>query len=935
VVPKQDLQNEKSPDHEYAKRQERMFRIVANSKSSYGVRMMDFHSFLGEYYGAQTLASYEALYNEIKSASPEELEAQTSETTGVLGSKFPNWENKFIALLPSSLISLSEQKYIFNKYFLESLGGLETEINENPTAQEIFESHGDKEVTIYDSGVAITGKIIGVHAPSNSVMLQVGNKKKGFPVEKFKSLTTYVKPVVQSFSSINFLMYAMTENNLQNPSALAKFNAEGNADKNGGYALIGNLLRDSAYKNAPAANELRKIIQSKGAVDVYTSLDDAHEGPQTKGFSVNESTIMDSVPASTVTEAKVPTAPAPVSTDAKADIEKERATITASEFTELKRLEKLFLENPKEPTVSGSVVTKYPALFKAITDIERRRQEELNARDKQSGELLKEAAPSQYVLELRKAINAFIDAAKGLDIFKDVNKIGDKLLSNDSWRELWLNLGGDFQELLWEGKIQKAFDKAGQTYEEQINAKYDAELAALESSVISENTKKEGTNKRGSTYTSETEEKEGIKTTKYIETNKQGKKITLGGRVMAPKDFIAEYSVTNEDDLDNLEGATEIVVQEVRTSKEGKQGITIRVSFGQERMKMEVRGLESSAPQVTETPSEVAEAAPVVIPPTVHTTRSEHAQKVVQKLIADSAAIPDPSEGVYFINGEYYMRQSEYNFGESKGSQNAQNGATVGDYLDALGRDVLGGKEIKSREEYLAEVEAKQGRGGKNKLYIPLQVSEEQHNQAVLSFQIFKKSIEAAGGKLYTDKIVLYRKFVTPREKKGKTLVGVAGVIDIFIIDKDGMGHIVDMKNFRTKAISGEQINLENAKNEIVFGFRDEPSREAKWQKQQTTYDVLGEGLLPEIGSINILLYGSQYFERTEGEPPTEKLILGTLQPITFGDKRNPKVPQVMKLRTSQEQKNKLRSDFIAREPIKFEVPTTEVKSPEDNIPCP
>jgi hypothetical protein len=71
------------------------------------------------------------------------------------------------------------------------------------------------------------------------------------------------------------------------------------------------------------------------------------------------------------------TLPTAQTTNAKADIEKEKASITNSEFTELKRLAKFFLENPKEPTVSGSVVTRYPALFKAVTDIERRRQEEL------------------------------------------------------------------------------------------------------------------------------------------------------------------------------------------------------------------------------------------------------------------------------------------------------------------------------------------------------------------------------------------------------------------------------------------------------------------------------------------------------------------------------------------------------------------------------
>jgi len=109
-------------------------------------------------------------------------------------------------------------------------------------------------------------------------------------------------------------------------------------------------------------------------------------------------------------------------------------------------------------------------------DIERRRREELNKVDKQSGQLLKEAAPSQNVIQQRKGINAFINAAKGLNIDKDYNKIGEQLIGNNLFTSLPINI----QELLWEGKIQEALEKVGQTYEDRINAKYDAELAALE-----------------------------------------------------------------------------------------------------------------------------------------------------------------------------------------------------------------------------------------------------------------------------------------------------------------------------------------------------------------------------------------------------------------------------------------------------------------------
>lgn len=63
--------------------------------------------------------------------------------------------------------------------------------------------------------------------------------------------------------------------------------------------------------------------------------------------------------------------------DKKTNIETEKQKITSSEFKELIRLAKFFLENPKEPTIAGSVVGKYPELFKAVTDIERGKQEEL------------------------------------------------------------------------------------------------------------------------------------------------------------------------------------------------------------------------------------------------------------------------------------------------------------------------------------------------------------------------------------------------------------------------------------------------------------------------------------------------------------------------------------------------------------------------------
>jgi len=74
--------------------------------------------------------------------------------------------------------------------------------------------------------------------------------------------------------------------------------------------------------------------------------------------------------------------PTPESTTS--NIEDEKAKVTKDEFKELTRLAKFFLKNPKEPTTVGSIVTRYPALFKAITDIERKRQEEIKTLDERA-----------------------------------------------------------------------------------------------------------------------------------------------------------------------------------------------------------------------------------------------------------------------------------------------------------------------------------------------------------------------------------------------------------------------------------------------------------------------------------------------------------------------------------------------------------------------
>lgn len=103
------------------------------------------------------------------------------------------------------------------------------------------------------------------------------------------------------------------------------------------------------------------------------------------------------------------------------------------------------------------------------------------------------------------------------------------------------------------------------------------------------NTKAEGTNARGTTYKGETTEKDGLKVTKYSEFFPDGRRISKGGRIMTPAEFIKEYNITDQDYLDSLKGATEIRIYEVREGKDST-GISILGTFPEGDIEKDVAG---------------------------------------------------------------------------------------------------------------------------------------------------------------------------------------------------------------------------------------------------------------------------------------------------------------------------------------------------------
>lgn len=109
-----------------------------------------------------------------------------------------------------------------------------------------------------------------------------------------------------------------------------------------------------------------------------------------------------------------------------------------------------------------------------------------------------------------------------------------------------------------------------------------------------EKRKQEGTNLRGTTYKGETTEKDGLKITKYSEFFPDGRRVSKGGRIMTPAEFIKEYNIIDQDYLDSLEGATEIRIYEVREGKD-TTGISIEGSFPEGNIETVVAGAKLAA----------------------------------------------------------------------------------------------------------------------------------------------------------------------------------------------------------------------------------------------------------------------------------------------------------------------------------------------------
>lgn len=266
------------------------------------------------------------------------------------------------------------------------------------------------------------------------------------------------------------------------------------------------------------------------------------------------------------------------------------------------------------------------------------------------------------------------------------------------------------------------------------------------------------------------------------------------------------------------------------------------------------------------------------IPPTQATTIA-----AVEKMIADSKKIPDPSKQGYLINGKRYERQSnfvkralgEVNVVTEDSIVNMEMGAAVGNLLDIIGRDVLGGNKVNSLKQYIAEAE-RMGKSLKGGTGYKINFTQEQFDQLVAELTEVKDELNSQGWKLFTEGLIVHREF-TEKEKEETGYEGVAGAMDILAVDPEGKVHIIDFKNKKYRTQDKFTSTLYSSKG----GF---PSNVSKWSIQQTTYAILGEDFGLPVDSISILAFASEY-----GESSVPNTFNQTRVPQTPGVQNNPK----------------------------------------------
>lgn len=236
----------------------------------------------------------------------------------------------------------------------------------------------------------------------------------------------------------------------------------------------------------------------------------------------------------------------------------------------------------------------------------------------------------------------------------------------------------------------------------------------------------------------------------------------------------------------------------------------------------------------------------------------------IEKVVAESHAFEITKEGetsYYESKDTTVERQTDANArltGKKVGPVNERMkiGASVGNFLDILGRDILIGK-IQTREEFIAAANEANKENG-----FTIDITEEIFNNIAQEFIGLRENLKDAGYTLITSGMFVYEYYnESLQAKTGRDAVG--GTMDLVAVDKDGNVHIIDFKNMKYNEKFHNQNLYETSQytDKETGETRTITARVEEWANQQTIYGALGT--LPKydlpVRSINALPISTTY----------------------------------------------------------------------------
>jgi len=236
-------------------------------------------------------------------------------------------------------------------------------------------------------------------------------------------------------------------------------------------------------------------------------------------------------------------------------------------------------------------------------------------------------------------------------------------------------------------------------------------------------------------------------------------------------------------------------------------------------------------------------------------------------------------ESHYSFLGKLYKRVSNFigdllDFTDKDKVTNIKNSLVVGNYFDVFARMYFKNNNLTIEEfqKALKEKETKDGKEQFTKIEVEKIFNESKNKFKQIQDDI-KKQLNDNNLVFITDEI-----FVHTDIKLEEGWDGVAGTLDMVVVDSKGIVHIYD---FKTKAENDSRYPINKDKIEKPFSKKQKSDKE-KWTDQQTAYSIMLEQTLGYKPNINIVVIPVSYKkEKFEGDFKN-KIDVENFNPLPF-----------------------------------------------------